>query len=75
MAARYSSKTSNGVAVLPWGALDWSHAPCARTGYTGACTHCGRSALMRHPVTGAPCHKVCEEASNRGGTRVVRADR
>lgn len=44
--------------------LDWSgndKAPRARVGYLDACVHCGRGALLRHPATGRPCHKICEE--------------
>lgn len=47
--------------LTAWGTLDWSHAPVARQGYAGPCYRCGRPALLRHPVTGAPCHKVCED--------------
>lgn len=49
----------------PWGTLDWSHAPVARIGYMGPCYHCGRPAIMRHPVSGAPCHKACEDRAPR----------
>lgn len=46
--------------------LDWSGskgAPRARVaGTTEPCKHCGGGALLRHPVTGEPCHKICEEA-------------
>ena len=46
---------------LPWGALDWSHAPMTRFGVGAPCVHCGRPAFLRHPLTGKPCHKVCED--------------
>ena len=44
--------------------LDWSGqggAPRAKVGALASCVHCGRGALLRHPVSGKPCHKVCEE--------------
>jgi hypothetical protein len=44
--------------------LDWSGqngAPRATVGPLAACVHCGRLAFLRHPVSGKPCHKVCEE--------------
>ncbi len=46
--------------------LDWSsRGPdgAARIGPAAPCIHCGRGALLRHPVTGRPCHKVCAEAA------------
>ncbi len=52
--------------------LDWSGrngAPLATVGNTGnlkrdlkPCIHCGEPALLRHPVSKLPCHKICEEA-------------
>ena len=45
--------------------LDWSGrdgAPLATVGELAACFHCRRPTLLRHPDTGQPCHKVCEEA-------------
>lgn len=46
--------------------LDWSGSgpgvPKARVGALAPCKHCGDDALLRHPVTGEPCHKMCEEA-------------
>lgn len=45
--------------------LDWSGrdgAPLATVGEPAPCVHCGRPALLRHPDTGRPCHKTCEEA-------------
>ncbi len=45
-------------------ALDWSGrngSPKANVGKLTPCIHCGRSALLRHPVTLLPCHKVCEQ--------------
>ncbi len=44
-----------------WGTVDWSHAPVARTGTMGLCVHCRQPALMRHPITGKPCHKTCDD--------------
>jgi len=46
----------------PWGAVDWSHAPAARFGTMGVCVYCGCTALLRHPLTGKPCHKTCDDA-------------
>lgn len=43
--------------ALPDGRLDWSR---ARTGDPSPCEHCGQGAIMRHPVTGRACHKVCD---------------
>lgn len=40
------------------GRLDWS---TARVGDPLPCKLCGRPVLLRHPVTGAACHKVCED--------------
>ncbi len=45
--------------------LDWSgsgDAPRATVGELKPCILCGGLALMRHPVTKLPCHKICEEA-------------
>ena len=36
--------------------------PNARVGDLAPCERCGGLALMRHPVTGAPCHKGCVKA-------------
>jgi len=44
--------------------LDWSGrngAPLATVGPLAPCVLCGRLALLRHPVTGRPCHKICAE--------------
>lgn len=30
------------------------------------CTICDRPALLRHPDTGVPCHKVCSDAQAAG---------
>lgn len=49
------------VALTPWGAIDWSHAPVAREGFMGPCVHCHRPAIMKHPDTNKPCHKVCDD--------------
>jgi hypothetical protein len=37
--------------------------PNARVGDLAPCERCGGQALMRHPVTGAPCHKDCVKAT------------
>jgi hypothetical protein len=39
--------------------LDWSHAPVREP---ALCVQCDRPALLRHPITGSPCHKVCADA-------------
>lgn len=38
--------------------LDWSRAIVADP---APCTACGQPALLRHPETGQPHHKVCDE--------------
>lgn len=38
--------------------LDWSR---AKIGDPAPCIACGRPALLRHPETGQPHHKVCSE--------------
>lgn len=48
--------------------LDWSGSergsPKARVAWKPEpCRHCGRGALLRHPATGDPCHKICEETA------------
>ena len=45
----------------PWGALIWNHAPCNHTGWAGNCVHCGKPAMLRHPLTNKPCHKCCQD--------------
>jgi hypothetical protein len=40
--------------------LDWSR---AIVGDPARCVACGRPALLRHPETGRPHHKVCSEAA------------
>jgi hypothetical protein len=65
MAARPSPRRSAESKTTPAGAaLDWSGrngAPLATVGKLAPCVHCGQPALLRHPATGKPCHKVCEE--------------
>lgn len=39
--------------------LDWTR---AKVGDPKPCMHCGRPALLRHPQTGLPCHKICDDA-------------
>lgn len=39
--------------------LDWSR---AKMGEPRPCILCDRPAFLRHPQTGAPCHKVCSDA-------------
>lgn len=51
--------------------LDWSH---ARLGDPAPCQLCGQLALLRHPVTNRPCHKVCSDAQD-GAARPGRAGR
>lgn len=41
------------------GPVDWR---AARVGDLQPCVVCGRPALLRHPATGKPHHKVCDEA-------------
>jgi hypothetical protein len=44
--------------------LDWSGRADglpATVGPLAPCQRCGRSALLRHPLTGKSCHKVCAE--------------
>lgn len=69
MATRRAVSANTG--YTPWGAVDWSHAPTARSGSMGRCVHCGRTAVMRHPISGKPCHKVCDDryAQASGSTR------
>jgi len=46
--------------------LDWSGSngsPRATVGDLKPCVHCRRPALLRHPVSKLPCHKMCEEAA------------
>lgn len=44
--------------------LDWSR---AGIGDPAPCTlGCGRNAILRHPITGRPCHKVCDDARAAG---------
>ena len=50
------------------GLLDWTHAPLARA--TAPCIHCGNPALLRHPITGASCHKVCNDRHEQQTTPV-----
>jgi hypothetical protein len=38
--------------------LDWSH---AAVGDPRPCGLCERNAILRHPQTGRPCHKVCSD--------------
>jgi len=38
--------------------LDWHRAPM---GDSQPCIFCTTGAIMRHPVTGRPCHKVCSD--------------
>jgi hypothetical protein len=58
----------SGRTVLDWSGSDG--APRATVGSTGdpkrdlkPCIHCGGLALLRHPVSKLPCHKICEEAA------------
>ncbi len=54
-------------AYTAWGALDWSHAPVKRTeGWAGRCVHCGRNALLYHPLTNKPTHKTCQDRIDAG---------
>lgn len=39
--------------------LDWSH---AQVTVPAPCVLCSQPALLRHPVTGVACHKVCADA-------------
>ena len=60
MAPRKTVQTEPGRTA--WGSVDWSHAPVARLGWSGMCTHCGELAVMKHPITGVACHKICDDA-------------
>lgn len=48
-------------------AFDWRH---AKVGDPQPCALCGQPALMRHPDTQKPTHKVCAETrtTTTGGT-------
>ena len=39
--------------------LDWTR---ARVGDPMPCDLCGTPAILRHPITGVPAHKVCHDA-------------
>lgn len=39
--------------------LDWTK---AKVGEPKPCVHYGRPALLRHPQTDRPAHKVCDDA-------------
>ncbi|GKQ37192.1 hypothetical protein [Streptomyces sp. A012304] len=45
--------------------LDWSR---AIVGDPAPCVVCGRPALLRHPETGRPHHKVCSEPATPAAT-------
>ncbi|MBS2962611.1 hypothetical protein KGA66_06100 [Actinocrinis puniceicyclus] len=38
--------------------LDWHRAP---VGEPQPCLFCGQDAILRHPITFRPCHKVCSD--------------
>lgn len=39
--------------------VDWSR---AALGDPAPCVHgCGENAILRHSITGRPCHKVCDD--------------
>jgi hypothetical protein len=46
--------------------LDWRHD--AKVSESRPCVLCGSGAILRHPVTGRPCHKVCHDGSVRTHT-------
>ncbi len=46
--------------VLDWSGNDGS--PRATVGDLKPCILCGGLAMLRHPVSKLPCHKICEEA-------------
>jgi hypothetical protein len=58
---RTSAAPSTDRVVLDWSGLD-GELP-AWVGPTAPCQYCRRPALLRHPVTRRPCHKVCAEAA------------
>lgn len=33
-------------------------------GWAGNCVHCGKPAMLRHPLTNRPCHKCCDDEVN-----------
>lgn len=57
-----AARTAKDATHHPWGALAWNHAPCNRFDWAGNCVHCGKPAMLRHPITNKPCHKVCDDA-------------
>lgn len=38
--------------------LDWSRATVADS---QPCVHCHQGAILRHPITGRPMHKTCDD--------------
>lgn len=58
------------------GALDWSghHGPRAMVGPLAPCQYCRRPALLRHPDTGVPTHKVCAELAETDHAPAPRQD-
>ncbi len=46
--------------ILDWTGMDG--APRAGVGDPKPCILCGDLALIRHPLSKLPCHKICEEA-------------
>ncbi len=54
-------EAGGGVVILDWTGMDG--APRAGVGDLKPCILCGGLAMLRHPVSKLPCHKVCEEAA------------
>lgn len=58
--------------------LDWSGingAPRATVGPLAPCELCGKPALLRHPETRKPCHKICAEKAIEAEARAANPPR
>ena len=65
LARELRARETEVIAYLRWGATfdpyAWQHAKVADP---APCVLCGQPAILRHPDTGLPCHKVCDDASH-----------